>query len=238
MRDLGLQNSSLNLSVLAVAWEQTCQNTRARVQPRAAERVLSALYCPQLPFSPRPLYRPILPLQPLPHTLPFRLGGRQNRVWLACAVATSSAFQDLNFLASIDMLEPDPANRRAALRSRFAPFWTEADRQEWDGLQARGYFERWLRKDLLHNDRVFSSRYVYKLKRDARTGHVSLFKARLILQGFLMEKHRDYEDTFAPTSGATASRVTISLATALDYELHSVDRTQAFIQADRLPEGV
>jgi len=69
------------------------------------------------------------------------------------------------------MLEPDPANRRAAaaalLRSRFAPFLTEAERQEWDGLQARGCFKRWLRKDLLPNNRVFTSSYVYKLKRDA-----------------------------------------------------------------------
>ena len=32
LRDLGLQNSSINLSVLAAAWEQTCQNTRASVQ--------------------------------------------------------------------------------------------------------------------------------------------------------------------------------------------------------------
>jgi len=84
---------------------------------------------------------------------------------------------------------------------------------------------------------MFTSRYFYELKRDARTGHVSRFKARLI-PGFCIEKFRDYEDTFAPTPDATASRVIISLATALDYELHSVDFTQAFIQADRLPEGV
>ena len=30
----------------------------------------------------------------------------------------------------------------------------------------------------------------------------------------------------------------MSIATAEDLELHSVDFTQAFIQADRLPEGV
>ena len=105
-------------------------------------------------------------------------------------------------------------------------------------MRERGCFKRWLYKDLLPNDRVFKARYVYKLKRDARSGHVTRLKARLVLQGFRMERHRDYEETFPPTPGATASRVIISLATALDYELHSVDFTQAFIQADRLPEGV
>ena len=55
---------------------------------------------------------------------------RRNRVWLACTAATTSAFQDFNLLASIDMLEPDPVNRRAALKFHFAPFWTEVERQE------------------------------------------------------------------------------------------------------------
>ena len=38
--------------------------------------------------------------------------------------------------------------------------------------------------------------------------------------------------------GSTATRTIISIATAEDLELHSVDFTQTFIQADRLPEGV
>jgi hypothetical protein len=53
-----------------------------------------------------------------------------------------------------------------------------------------------------------------------------------------MEKDIDYHDTFSPTPGATSARTIISLATAHDMELDSVDFTQAFIQADRLPEGV
>ena len=53
-RDLGLQNSSVNLYVLSTAREQTSQNTRVRVQQRAAERALSSLCCPQFPLPPRP----------------------------------------------------------------------------------------------------------------------------------------------------------------------------------------
>ena len=96
----------------------------------------------------------------------------------------------------------------------------------------------WKRSDLAADDRVFTSWYVYKLKRDAISGKVSRFKARLIVQGFQMQQDVDYNDTFSPTLGSTATRTIISIATAEDLELHSVDFTQAFIQAGRLPEGV
>jgi len=53
-----------------------------------------------------------------------------------------------------------------------------------------------------------------------------------------MQQDVDYNDTFSTTPGSTATQTIISIATAEDLELHSVDVTQAFIQADRLPEGV
>ena len=96
---------------------------------------------------------------------------------------------------------------------------------EWDGLWKRNCFKVWKRSDLAADDRVFTSRYVYKLKRDAISGKVSRFKARLIVQGFKV----DYNDTFSPTPGSTATRTIISIATAEDLELHSVDFTQAFV---------
>ena len=101
-------------------------------------------------------------------------------------------------------------------------------------------FKVWKRSDLAADDRVFTSRYVYKLKRDATgiSGKVSRFKARLIVQGLKMQQDVDFNDTFSPTPGSTATRTIISIATAEDLELDSVDFTQAFIQADRLPEGV
>jgi hypothetical protein len=176
---------------------------------------------------------------PLPFVLPFRDAAR-NRAWLAAAAVPQDGDpSNLNILASIDMLEPDPIHRGAAMGNpRFRPFWQQAEQAEWTGLWERGCFKAWRRQDLASNDRIFSSRYVYKLKRDARTNQVTRFKARLIVQGFRMEKDIDYHDTFSPTPGATSARTIISLATAHDMELDSVDFTQAFIQADRLPEGV
>jgi len=53
-----------------------------------------------------------------------------------------------------------------------------------------------------------------------------------------MQQDVDYSDTFSPTPGSTATRTIISIATAEDLELHIVDVAEAFIQTDRLPEGV
>ena len=76
---------------------------------------------------------------------------------------------------------------------------------------------------MLPNDRVFTSRYVYKIKRNAKTGTAYRFKARIIVRGFEMEKHVDYDDDFSPTPGIAMARIMVSLTAANDLELHSVD---------------
>jgi hypothetical protein len=139
----------------------------------------------------------------------------------------------------IDLLEDDPPHRGVAMRNaRFRPYWIQAEEKEWQGLWEKGVFKKWSRKDLLSNDRVFTSRYVYKLKRSAITGEVYRFKARLIVRGFQMEKGVDFDDSFSPTPGLAVGRFMLSLAVANDYELHACDIEQAFLQADKLPEGV
>ena len=53
-----------------------------------------------------------------------------------------------------------------------------------------------------------------------------------------MQQDVDYNDTFSPTPGSTATWTIVSIATAEDLKLHSIDFKQAFIQADRLSEGI
>ena len=48
------------------------------------------------------------------------------------------------------------------------------------GPVGKGVFKKWSRKNLQSKDRVFTSRYVYKLKRSAITGEVYRFKVRFI----------------------------------------------------------
>jgi len=67
------------------------------------------------------------------------------------------------------------------MASHFRPFWLTAEQEEWDGLWKRNCFKVCKRSDLAADNRVFTSEYVYKLKRDAMSGKVSRFKARLIV---------------------------------------------------------
>ena len=53
-----------------------------------------------------------------------------------------------------------------------------------------------------------------------------------------MKEGEDYNDSFAPVLHATAGRVVIAMAAVDDMELHSWDMFKAFVQADKLPEGV
>jgi hypothetical protein len=90
--------------------------------------------------------------------------------------------------------------------ARFRAYSIQAEEKEWQELWKRGVFKKWSRKDLLNNDRVFTSRYVYKLKRSAITGEVYRFKAKLIVRGFQMEKGVDFDDSFSPTPGLAVGR--------------------------------
>jgi hypothetical protein len=54
------------------------------------------------------------------------------------------------------------------------------------------------------------SRYVYKIKRSAKSGAAYRFKARLIVRGFEMEKGKDYDLHFCPTPGIVFSRIITS----------------------------
>ena len=60
----------------------------------------------------------------------------------------------------------------------------------------------------------------------------------MIVRGFEMEKGVDYVDNFSPAPGFAVARRMMSLAIANDMELHKIDIEQAFLQADKLDEGV
>lgn len=106
------------------------------------------------------------------------------------------------------------------------------------GLWDKQCFRRWKRCELASNDSVFGSRFHYHIKRDGATGQVINCKVQLVVMGHRMTEGEDYEDAFAPVPHATSARVIIPLAAADDLEQHSCDLAQAFIQSDKLEEGV
>ena len=113
-----------------------------------------------------------------------------------------------------------------------------AEALEREGLWDKGVFKKWKRSELLENDRAFTSRYVDKIKRSAKTGAAYRCKARLVVRRVEMEKGKDYDQNFSQTPGIAIACIITSIATANDRELHSVDIEHAFTLTDKLPEGV
>eukprot|EP00961_Rhodomonas_salina_P045692 613541-Rhodomonas_salina.1 len=71
-----------------------------------------------------------------------------------------------------------------------------------------------------------------------KTGKITKFKVRMVVQGHKMQEGIDFEDSFAPVQHTTVGRLMMSTAAADNLHLHSIDMTQAFIQADKISEGV
>ena len=75
-----------------------------------------------------------------------------------------------------------------------------------DGLWRRGVFQKVLRSSLTPQDRVFTSRFHYKIKQKGL--EVDKCKVRLVVQGQHMRRKGedgvgDYDDAFSPVPAAS-----------------------------------
>eukprot|EP00961_Rhodomonas_salina_P159461 2147337-Rhodomonas_salina.1 len=109
-----------------------------------------------------------------------------------------------------------------------------------EGLFRRGCFKKHRYQDLTQVQRknCFGSRFHHKIKRHTTSGKAKSLKTRLVVMGNQMKKGEAYVDAFAPVPRSTAGSILMSMAAALDLEMHCVDFSQAFIQAEwsALPE--
>ena len=85
-----------------------------------------------------------------------------------------------------------------------------------DSLWSLYVFQKVLRSSLTPQDRVFTSRFHYKIKQ--RGGEFDKCKVRLVVQGQHMRRKGedgvgDYDDAFSPVPAASGFRTILSLAT-------------------------
>ena len=157
--------------------------------------------------------------------------------WTAETHAPPDAFaQASSFSLQVDQFEPDPRNRAAMLNGpqHLIPHWQQAEAVEMDGIWKRGCIKRVRRSDLSSVDKVFQSRFHYKIKRNADQS-LNKFKVRLVCQGQHMKPSVDYADAFSPVPHASGFRTLVALAAANDMEMDQIDISQAFLQGDLLP---
>jgi hypothetical protein len=87
------------------------------------------------------------------------------------------------------------------LRSPIKDAWIAAEKLEMEGLSRRKCWVRVLKSTLTAQDKVFSTRFHYKIKR--KQGQFEKCKVRLVVQGQHMHRkddqgRGDFEDAFSP----------------------------------------
>jgi hypothetical protein len=110
------------------------------------------------------------------------------------------------------------------------PLWKGAMDKEKKGLESRETFSRVTADVVPEGVRIMGSQYVFKDKR------ITGAKARIVVRGDQQFPKPDGADTYSATPSPTEVRTLISLAVQNNYALHSLDISQAFVQADELPE--
>lgn len=123
-------------------------------------------------------------------------------------------------------LPAEPVKLSEALSGPEAPHWQEAVNVEMASLTSMG---TWELCDLPRGKKSIPCRWVFKRKLTP-SGSIERYKARLVVKGFHQRYGVDYDNVFAPVVRASTVRVFLSLCAIMDYELHSVDITNAFVQ--------
>ena len=76
---------------------------------------------------------------------------------------------------------------------------------------------------------VLPSNFIFVTKRDAKTGAIDKYKARLTAGGN-HQKDLNVTDTFAPTAAASTIMILLAIAASLGYHISAIDITAAFLQ--------
>lgn len=130
----------------------------------------------------------------------------------------------------------EPKTYWEAMDRHDADKWLEAARAEMKALIDNGTWERVL---LPQDRKAVGSKWVFKVKRNAY-GDIERYKARLVAQGFSQRPGMDFieDQTFAPTMRFAAIRSILALAAIEDWEIESVDISNAYLNGVMPPDQV
>src|ERR1700692_113085 len=149
-------------------------------------------------------------------------------------VSTNSANADVstNISESANIAHgEEPKTHRQAIASPDAAEWAAAERYELNQLARLDAYEL---TPLPPDRRRTGCRWVYNIKRNSG-GDISLYRARLVAQGFTQRPGEDFFETFAPVAKIESIRMLLAIAAILDWEIHVIDIDSAFINCE-MPE--
>lgn len=121
-----------------------------------------------------------------------------------------------------------PQTRKAAMASKQAPEWKNAEQTELNALNENN---TWNVVDLPKGVKPISCRWVYDLKRN-EDNTIARYKARLVAKGFQQVEGVNYNETFAGVAQMKSFRVIMALATTLNLKTTQLDVKNAFLNGD------
>lgn len=125
----------------------------------------------------------------------------------------------------------EPSNYQEAVRSSSCVKWDDAMRAEIASLKDRDVYDLVSRHDVLRSGRkILKGGWVFKIKLD-QDNNIAKHKARFVAKGYLQVYGRDFLDTHSPVARIKSIRLVLSIAAAMDFELHQLDFDTAFLNA-------
>ncbi|KAM1170204.1 hypothetical protein ACFX2G_021110 [Malus domestica] len=104
--------------------------------------------------------------------------------------------------------------------------------EEYDSLRSQG---TWVLVPPPSDRSIVGIKWVYKVKKNPN-GSISMYRARLVAQGFSLEQGIDYLDTFSPIVRHTTVRIVLALAASNHWKLRQLDIKNAFLHGDMQEE--
>jgi len=131
-------------------------------------------------------------------------------------------------LSAEPRLQNDPKSFREAVSGEDAEKWIESMEHEISSLTDNKTYTLVPCPEAVN---IVGSRFVYRKKRNA-DGSIAKYKSRLVAQGFTQEPFVDFNETYAPTSKADTIRTLFAIAASKGFEVHSIDISTAYINAN------
>jgi hypothetical protein len=97
--------------------------------------------------------------------------------------------------------------------------WRNAMLDEMTAIEANG---TWQLIDPPARSRPIGLKWVYKAKKDV-AGHITKYKARLVVKGYVQRQGVDFDEVFAPMARLESMRLVLAHATNEGWAVHHMD---------------
>src|SRR5207253_4889378 len=89
----------------------------------------------------------------------------------------------------------------------------------------------WHLVDLPQGHRSIGLKWVYKVKKDARSAIIR-HKARLVAKGYVQRQGVDFDEVFAPVAQLESVRLLLAIAAHRGWTVHHIDVKSAFLNGE------